>query len=119
MQPQIGRTFTAAEDKPGAGHYTVISYSLWQRLFHGDRGIVGRSLVLNSADYTVLGVMPASFEFPLRADLWTPLQLTIDPADHADDYEVIARLKPDVPSSKQSRTCISWRNGFAGSSAEA
>jgi putative ABC transport system permease protein len=96
VQPHIGRTFTQAEDKPGAGHFAVISYALWQRLFRGDPGVVGRGLSLNTADYTILGVMPANFEFPQSADLWTPLQLKIDPADHANDYGVIARLKPDV-----------------------
>jgi putative ABC transport system permease protein len=96
VTPFIGRSFTEAEDKPGAGHFAVISYALWQRLFHGDPGVVGRGLYLNTADYTILGVMPADFEFPQNADLWTPLQLKIDPADHANDYSVIARLKPDV-----------------------
>jgi putative ABC transport system permease protein len=96
VHPFLGRTFTESEDKPGAGHFTVISYALWQRLFDGDRGIVGRTIALNTADYTILGVMPADFEFPQSADLWTPLQMKIDPADHANDYDVIARLKPDV-----------------------
>ncbi|MGA7413629.1 MAG: ABC transporter permease [Bryobacteraceae bacterium] len=96
FQPYIGRTFTEAEDKPGAGHVAVISYALWQRLFHGDKKAVGSTLSLNMASYTILGVMPANFEFPESADLWTPMQLKIDPADHANDYSVIARLKPGV-----------------------
>jgi len=96
VQPYLGRTFTESEDKPGAGHFVIISYPLWQRLFHGDPGVVGRGLSLNTANYTILGVMPANFEFPQSADLWTPMQLKIDPADHANDYDVIARLKPDV-----------------------
>jgi putative ABC transport system permease protein len=96
VQPRMGRTFTEAEDKPGAGHFAVISYGLWQRLFHGDKNAVGSAMVLNMANYTVLGVMPANFEFPQSADLWTPLQLKIDPADHANDYSVMGRLKPGV-----------------------
>ncbi|MBV8807592.1 MAG: ABC transporter permease, partial [Acidobacteriaceae bacterium] len=58
VQPWVGRAFTESEDKPGAGHFAVLSYELWQRLFHGDRSIVGRSIALNRASYTVLGVMP-------------------------------------------------------------
>src|SRR5581483_53444 len=96
VQPWIGRSFTEAEDKPGGGHVAILSYWLWQRLFHGDRGILGRTIDLNDASYTVLGVMPRGFEFPKPADIWTPLQLKIDPADHSNNYEVIARLKPGV-----------------------
>ena len=96
VQPYIGRTFTEAEDKTGAGHFAVISYGLWQRLFRGDKNAVGSAMVLNMANYTILGVMPPNFEFPQSADLWTPMQLKIDPADHANDYSVIARLKPGV-----------------------
>jgi predicted permease len=100
VKPYVGRTFSEGEDKPGAGHFAVVSYALWQRLFHGDPGVVGRGIALNAADYTILGVMPADFDFPLGADLWTPLQLKIDPADHANDYDVIARLKPGVTLSQ-------------------
>ncbi|MBV9501049.1 MAG: ABC transporter permease, partial [Acidobacteriaceae bacterium] len=103
VQPWVGRAFTESEDKPGAGHFAVLSYELWQRLFHGDRSIVGRSIALNRASYTVLGVMPERFEFPRAADLWTPLQLKIDPSDHANDYAVIARLKPDVSLQQAAR----------------
>ena len=97
VAPMLGRPFTESEDKPGAGHFAVLSYSLWQRLFAGDRNPVGRTLRLNSAVYTVLGVMPADFDFPAHADLWTPLQLGIDPSDRANLYSVIARLKPGIP----------------------
>ena len=113
IQPHIGRTFTEAEDKPGAGHFAVISYALWQRLFHGDKNAIGRAMSLNAANYTILGVMPPSFEFPLSADLWTPMQLKIDPADHANDYDVIARLKPDVtlPQAAEDMHLVALRFG--------
>ncbi len=103
VQPSIGRTFRESEDKPGAGHFAVLSYELWQRLFHADPGIVGRPIALNAASYTILGVMPKDFGFPQAADLWTPLQLKIDPSDHANDYAVIARLKPDVSLQQAAR----------------
>lgn len=113
IQPHIGRTFTEAEDKPGAGHFAVISYALWQRLFHGDKNAIGRAMSLNAANYTILGVMPPSFEFPLSADLWTPMQLKIDPADNANDYDVIARLKPDVtlPQAAEDMHLVALRFG--------
>jgi predicted permease len=107
VQPWRGRAFNEAEDRPSAGHFAVISYSLWQRLFHGDTRVLGSKLTLNNAPYTILGVMPAGFEFAQAADVWTPLQLKFDPADHANDYEVIARLKPGV-SLKQANEDMHW-----------
>jgi putative ABC transport system permease protein len=84
-----------------AGHYAVLSYALWQNLFHGDPHVPGKTLSLGNADYQVLGVMPAGFTTDTylalqRPDLWIPLQLKIDPTDIANDYCVIARLKPGV-----------------------
>jgi putative ABC transport system permease protein len=96
VSPLLGRTFSADEDKRGSGDFAVLSYSLWQSLFHGDPKVVGRSISLSHSSYEVLGVMPANFDFPQRPDLWTPLQLQIDPSDLANDYEVMARLKPGV-----------------------
>jgi putative ABC transport system permease protein len=93
VNPLIGRTFGEAEDKPGAGHFTVLSHATWKRLLHGDRNAVGQSLTLGGANYVIIGVMPESFDFPEHAELWTPLQLSIDPSDRANDYKVIARLK--------------------------
>ncbi len=101
VHPLLGRTYSAAADRPGAGHYAVLSYALWQRLFHGDPHAIGKILSLGNADYQVIGVMPAGFHTGTviatqHIDLWIPLQLKIDPADLADDYCVIARLKPGV-----------------------
>jgi putative ABC transport system permease protein len=95
-RPFLGRTYTAQEDLPGAGHYVVLSYGLWQRLFNGDRSAVGKSLSLSNDSYQILGVMPPGFDSPEHPDLWVPLQLHIDPSDRASDYAVIGRLKPEV-----------------------
>src|SRR5882762_9553288 len=77
VEPVIGRTFQPGEDKPGAPPVTVLTYGLWQRRFGGDKGIIGQSLTLNGDSYTVVGVLPASFQFALRpADLWRPYQPT-------------------------------------------
>src|SRR5579884_3374124 len=92
VQPQLGRTFTDAEDQPGAGHFVVLSNGVWRRRFHSDRNIPGRSITLDGADYTVLGVMPADFSFPESSEIWTPLQLTITAASLSNDYKVSARL---------------------------
>jgi putative ABC transport system permease protein len=77
VDPVIGRTFQPGEDKPGAARVTVLTYGMWQRRFGGNKEIIGQSLTLNGDSYTVVGVLPASFEFAMRAaDLWRPYQPT-------------------------------------------
>jgi putative ABC transport system permease protein len=68
VDPIIGRTFQPGEDKAGAPRVLVLTYGMWQRRFGGDLGIVGQSLTLNGVSYTVIGVLPASFQFALRKD---------------------------------------------------
>ena len=105
--PLLGRTFSANEDPPG--HFvTILSYSLWQERFGGDHGIIGKSIALDGQPYTIIGVMPASFEFPPRgmpapngqtASLWIPIAFThTQLANLGDNFDngVIARLKPGV-----------------------
>jgi putative ABC transport system permease protein len=93
VNPLFGRSFTEAEDKPGAGHFVVLRYATWKRLLHGDPNAVGQTLTLSGANHVITGVMPESFDFPEHAELWTPLQLSIDPSYRGNDYNVIARLK--------------------------
>ena len=77
IEPVIGRTFQPGEDRPGAPRVTVLTYGMWQRTFGGDKGIIGQSLTLNGDSYTIVGVLPASFQFALRpADLWRTYQPT-------------------------------------------
>ena len=63
-QPLLGRGFTRDEEKPGT-RVVVLGHELWQSAFHGDRGIVGRAITLDKQSYTVMGVMPAGFSFPM------------------------------------------------------
>jgi predicted permease len=72
-QPLLGRVLTAADDRPGAVHVAVISYSLWQSRFGGARDILGQQLRLDSEDYEIVGVMPGSFSFPRPGSkVWVP-----------------------------------------------
>ncbi|HEX5601876.1 MAG TPA: ABC transporter permease [Pyrinomonadaceae bacterium] len=76
VAPVLGRTFAPDEDTEGKSAVVVLSYGLWQRRFGGDTQIIGRSLELNDVSTQVIGVMPASFKFPLPdTDLWTPVVL--------------------------------------------
>jgi len=104
-QPLFGRTFSAADDRDGAPGAVLLSYGLWQRRFGGDRGILGRQLLLNDERYTVIGVMPRGFYFPTRdVQLWTALRLKADAyADRNDNWIYpIARLRPGVTLAKAS-----------------
>jgi len=99
VEPLLGRTFQPGEDKPGAPRVTVLTYGMWQRRFGGDTGIVGRPLTINGESYTVIGVLPASFQFALRsADLWRPYQPTEAQLTRRFMHgtNVIGRLKPGV-----------------------
>ena len=73
--PILGRTFTARENQFGAPLVAILSYGLWQRRFAGDRGALGQTLKMNEELYTVVGVMPADFEFPGRTEVWAPLTM--------------------------------------------
>ena len=79
VTPQIGRAFTVEEDQPERNDVVMLSAGLWQRQFNADPGIVGRRIPLGSRSYTVIGVLPASFEPLLPAtlgrppDVWRPL----------------------------------------------
>ncbi len=73
LKPLIGRDIQPEEDRPGGNRVILLSYDLWQRLFHGDRNIVGRVLKLSDRPYTVIGVLPREAMVPPEVDAWTPL----------------------------------------------
>ncbi|MDP9112931.1 MAG: ABC transporter permease, partial [Acidobacteriota bacterium] len=74
VTPVMGRSFTEAEDLPKGPPSAVISYSLWQSRFAGDRGVIGRTLLLNGRPFSVVGVLPAGFRTPLEAEVLLPMQ---------------------------------------------
>ena len=93
-----GRTFTPDEERPGGDQVVVIGHGLWQRAFGANPNLIGQTLTLNSRSFTVIGIMPAGFEFPREAELWVPLAWDDKErqvrSNH--DYLVIARLKQNV-----------------------
>jgi len=104
-----GRTFTDEEDQPGHESVVVLSSNLWKRRFGSDPNIIGQSITLSATSYTVIGIMPPSFQFPDRdTDLWTPIAFTVRQAQqHGSHYvSVIGRLKPGV-SLAEARTEMS------------
>jgi len=90
----LGRGFAPGEDEPGRAASVVISYRLWQDRFSGARGVLGRTLPINSHDYTIVGVAPAVFQGSntgLRADVWVPIAMT-------------AQIVPDAADRLESRS---------------
>jgi len=98
-----GRMFQAGEDNQGGPHVAVLSYGLWQRRFGGSEGIVGQQIDLAGVSYTVIGVLPQSFQFAMRpADLWLPYQPTQNQLTRRFMHgtNLIARLKPGVTAAQ-------------------
>jgi putative ABC transport system permease protein len=99
VQPPLGRTFLPDEDQIGREHVVVLSAALWQRRFNRDPGIINHQITLNSESFTVVGVMPAGFFFPVReTELWIPWAMEPEQASGRGDHylRVVARLKPGI-----------------------
>jgi putative ABC transport system permease protein len=97
-QVEKGRAFSPDEEQPGREQVVVLGQGLWQRAFGANPNLIGQTVTLNSRSFTVVGIMPAGFEFPSEAELWVPLAW--DAAERQTrsihDYLVIARLKRDA-----------------------
>ena len=111
VKPELGRTFSDAEDKPGAPPVALISHSLWERQFSSSPGVLGQSITLDNQSYSIIGVMPRRFEILQQAaDVILPFEpwartLPDDRSWHPGILP-IARLKPGV-SLEQARSEIS------------
>src|SRR5215204_4650440 len=106
VAPVLGRTFLPDDDKPSeTGRVAVLSQSLFQKRFNGDPSILDQAITLNGLTYTVVGVMPAGFEFPIQNDpieLWTTIagdasgKTPVTNQRGAHFLQVVGRLKPGV-----------------------
>jgi predicted permease len=94
VPPSLGREFSAGEDRPGGPAVAVLSQALWRRAFAAEPKVIGRAILLKGEPYTVVGVMPATFQSSVRADLWTPLRPSATGEGEGANYEIIARLRP-------------------------
>ena len=121
-RPMLGRLLLPADDKLGQAPVAILSYGLWQRMFHSDRNVVGRTVILNGMgpggggtdknQYTVAGVLPREFMLNneviptvasiSRMDIFLPLPFGADAVNRRGDenYNVLARLKPGVSMSQ-------------------
>jgi putative ABC transport system permease protein len=106
--PALGRTFLPDEIEPGKNRVVVLSHRLWKERFGGDQSIAGRSVRLDGEAYTIVGVMPPSFQYPSSVELWTPLTIRNEFAKDrgARFLRVMARRNPGV-TLEQARTEMS------------
>ena len=110
VKAALGRTFSPEEGQPGANRVVVISNGLWKRRFGADNSLLGQTIILNGASFTVIGVMPPDFQSPEKGDeLWIPMSFdggdrmripsVIGPEDlklrNRRFMKSVARLKPD------------------------
>ena len=102
VRPVLGRGFNAEESAWNGPKATMISHSFWERRFSSDPTIVGRPVTLNGVSTTVVGVLPASFDFGsvfapgTRIDVFTPFPLTPETNRWGNTLSIVARLKPGV-----------------------
>ncbi|MGH9586081.1 MAG: ABC transporter permease [Acidobacteriaceae bacterium] len=111
VAPIVGRVFTQQEDDAHAP-VAVISYSLWLNRFHRDPHVIDATITLDRRNYTIIGVMPRTFEFPLlpgrvgQSQLWVPMSFTADelsPSNGAWGIHLVARLKDGVTVEQAAR----------------
>jgi len=100
VQPALGRTFSEMEDRED-GNFVLLTWSIFERRFAADPGIVGRQIHLDGKPYTVVGVLPKQFAYPdATVQVWVPFQSVFRPGGiHHREYHqtyVVARLKPGV-----------------------
>lgn len=102
VQPQIGRLFSAEECKWNGPKAVLLSHGLWERRFASDPSIVGHALTLDDDPVTVVGVLPASFDFATvfapgtHIDMYSPFPLTAETNRWGNTMALIGRLKPGV-----------------------
>jgi len=98
VQPQLGRAFDPGEDQAGKNHVAILSNAFWHRQFGARSDVLGKTIELNDESYSIIGVLPAWFNFQHATEVWTPMDMTpkaLGPRG-SHSYCAIARLKPNV-----------------------
>src|SRR6202021_2817586 len=103
-KPLLGRTFLPNENDPAASHVVILSRGLWESRFAADPRVIGRAVTIQGQTYTIVGVMPERFLYPLMgiANMWAPLPIT-DKMRHDREnssFQVFGRMKPGVTQSQ-------------------
>ena len=93
---EIGRTFSADEDRPNGGRVVVISHALWSRRFNSDRDLIGKTISFGSEPYLVTGVLAADYRPDPPAEVWLPLQADPNGTGQAHYVRAAARLRDGI-----------------------
>lgn len=100
VRPLIGRTFLPGEDQPGRNNVAVLSYEVWRQNFGGARSVIGKTVHIDGSPYTVIGVMPPSFRYPVGTPKLVYIPLHVSPylltARGTHWLRTVGRLKPGV-----------------------
>ena len=96
-QPYLGRTFAAEESRPGGPPVVVIAYDFWLRVLGGKQDLSGTTLKIGDSGFSVVGVMPPRFAFPVAAEVWIARERSAaETSRSAHNWEVIARVRPAI-----------------------
>lgn len=95
IPPRLGREFTEAEARAGEA-VTILSHHLWESVFRSDPHILGSEILLKGKPFQVIGIMPPDFRSTYRADLWTPLETSLEGEGEGPNYGIVARLEDGV-----------------------
>lgn len=100
VQPELGRDFLQSEEGEGAPPVAILSHAFWQKFWGSDEKVLGQAITLNQKQYTVIGVLPASFRPQRGSDVYVPIGQAVKPyylvRGNHDSTFVIARRKQDV-----------------------
>lgn len=100
--PLLGRLLGRADELPGAANVMLLGETLWRSRFGADPGIIGRTLRVGRVEHTVVGVLPASFRYPMNDEVWLPLRTSpVEPAEgQGPEVWVFGRLAPGVTADR-------------------
>jgi len=98
VQPKMGRTFLPEEEQPGKEQEIILSYGLWERRYASDPNILNKLVKVDGKSYTIVGVMGKGFDFPMPAEAWMPLALTVKQRSERNSRYiwVLGKLKPNI-----------------------
>jgi putative ABC transport system permease protein len=113
VQPILGRSFLAEEDRPGGTRAVILSHAFWRVRMDGDRSALGRAVSLDDVPYAVIGVMPEGFRPPFvpDAEVWTSAQLERRRCRECDGLQAIGRLAPgtSIPVAHERALAVAQR----------
>ena len=98
VQPVLGRSFTAEDERPGASVALLLGWRVWQERYGGDREVLGRAVSVNGSAGHIAGVMPEGFEFPVAQEVWIPLREDVlaTPRGQGTAITAFGKLRPGV-----------------------